>query len=105
MSRVDNKIVFSLVYEKYAIPDKGLYIKRVMDSCKTHEQLKSAYLWGRNVIKNLKRLAIKDIDRCGLSAVFKFYDGFDSVSNDLSIHFNKLTKEKFANAEQGETSA
>ena len=47
-----SKKLFRIYIEDGALQDKALYIKKVIESCKTEEQLSKAWNWGREVIRN-----------------------------------------------------
>lgn len=48
--KLEKKQAYKWFYETRHIPDMGLYVKRVLSSCKTIEQLNIAMKWGRKVI-------------------------------------------------------
>ena len=50
MNTKQKKVLYNLFYEEFQMPDKMLYIKKVMESCKTNKQLKSARTWGKKVL-------------------------------------------------------
>lgn len=45
------KIVYEAFYKTYKMPDKLLYIKKVLQSCKTSEQLYKVKEWGRHILE------------------------------------------------------
>lgn len=47
------EIADAIFYNEEKVPDKMLYIQRIMLSCTTREQLASTYGWGRKVIDNI----------------------------------------------------
>ena len=86
------KAAFKAVYEDARIPDLALYIKRVMSSCKTREQLENAYKWGKSAIDRIVRQTERTLK--------KKYDSIDSflvvekmtrsIPEDLLKHYLSL---------------
>ena len=47
-----HKITYYFFYEMFHMPDKMRYIEKVMDSCKTIEQLNMVKEWGNKILWN-----------------------------------------------------
>ena len=60
-------------YHKYKVPDKMLYIMRVMDSCKTKEQLDATFKWGDKLVRHIYVIAsdkFAKVSSCGESLAY-----------------------------------
>ena len=61
-------------YHKYKVPDKMLYIMRVMDSCKTKEQLDAAFKWGDKLVRHIYDIASDKFAKDSTCREFLAYD-------------------------------
>lgn len=87
MNTKQKKVLYNLFYEEFQMPDKMLYIKRVMDSCKTNTQLESARTWGHKVLWKYYDVMKKRLDRyeswTALSMSFKMIDMTEALVKEI----------------------
>ena len=98
-TRKCNKIADAVFYNEERIPDKMLYIERVMLSCENRGQLDSAYAWGRSVIDNIyqkmsrvlcRKYALSDWIRIS----GRLLRNTNAVSAQLRLYYNELIGKK-----------
>lgn len=90
MNRKEKNTAHKLFYNEYRMPDKMLYIKKVMDSCTTIEQLGNAYMWGVNVIWKFYDVMCEP---CSCIVTLYLTNMTKEISEDLSAHFKVLSKQ------------
>ena len=79
-------------YNEHQIPDKMLYIKRIMDGCETLTQFASAYVWGHKVIENLANMISRKFGHNHELCDIIYFDGklnrnVDSVQKELAKYY------------------
>lgn len=80
-----------LFYTDYKMPDKMLYIKNVMDSCKTQEQLDITLKWGKKVLWGFYDVMSNSIDD-SLSVALNLINRTQNLENELIRHYKILSK-------------
>lgn len=87
MNTKQKKVLYNLFYEEFQMPDKMLYIKRVMDSCKTNKQLESAQTWGHKVLwkyYDVMNRRLNKYDTCFLIPIsFRMTDMTEELVNEI----------------------
>lgn len=96
MNTKHKKVLFNLFYEEFKMPDKMNYIKKVMDSCKTQQQLDSTLKWGKKVLwqnYDVMKMRLDKYDTCfSISITFRMIDMTTELCNELAKHHIKLLK-------------
>lgn len=96
MNAKQKKVLFNLFYEEFKMPDKMNYIKKVMDSCKTQQQLDSTLKWGKKALWQNYDMMDRKLDKydtCfSISITFRMIDMTTELSNELVKHHIKLLK-------------
>ena len=92
------EIADSAFYNELRIPDKMLFIKKVMASCKTSKQLTSTLEWGRKVIYNAWELHDQNaFDKYDAITAFrinsKFADNVKLVDHELYESYVELLRQ------------
>ena len=82
----EKKQVYEWFYETKRIPDMGLYVKRVLSSCKTVEQLDTTLKWGRKV---LAEHAYRNNDDYSLWQVNYIHNRLKRVVNDIVTEYGR----------------
>ena len=80
-----------LFYSDYKMPDKMLYIQKIMDSCNTQEQLDSTLKWGKNVLWNFQHVIDNAADG-RLSVQLKIINRIQNLENELVKYYKNLSK-------------
>ena len=87
MNTKQKKVLYNLFYEEFQMPDKMLYIKKVMDSCKTNAQLESARTWGHKVLwkyYDVMNRRLNKYDTCFLIPIsFRMTDMTEELVNEI----------------------
>ena len=87
MRTKQKKVLYNIFYEEFKMPDKMLYIKRVMDSCKTNNQLESARTWGHKVLwkyYDVMHRRLNKYDTCFLIPIsFRMIDMTEELVNEI----------------------
>ncbi len=98
LTRKCYEIADAIFYNEEKIPDKMLYIERVMLSCVNREQLDSAYKWGKRVITDVydmvsRRLAKYDVsEHIRISA--RFLRNVTAVEAQIGRYYNEIIEKK-----------
>ena len=93
MSRAENKLICELFYSEYKMPDKMMYIKKVMDSCKTREQLDAAYKWGIKVLWAFHDVMVKD--KFSFYITLSLIDRTEKLGDEIT-RYHKILSEKIS---------
>lgn len=93
------EIADAIFYNKEKVPDKMLYIERIMFSCVTKEQLAAAYKWGKGVISGINGTVAergsKEYNPCDDLIIFdKFDRNCTSVLSQLKSTYNEILEKK-----------
>lgn len=93
------EIADAIFYNEEKVPDKMLYIERVMFSCVTKEQLAAAYKWGKGVINGINSaVAERGCKKYELYDDLIIFDKFDknctSVLSQLKSTYNEILEKK-----------
>lgn len=97
MNKRREKIAYNYFYHEFDMMDKFLYIKRVMDSCKTHDQLDIAYKWGNDALWKFYDVFYKKYkDKYGFCEWLDIQEYFFSrtckITRELLAYSTKLLK-------------
>lgn len=101
------EIADALFYNEMKVPDKMLYIERVMLSCVSREQLDSAYEWGKRVITDTygavdRRLFNWDsADLIRISG--RFFRNVKAVKAQIGLYYDEKIRELSNGKEEGKT--
>ncbi len=90
MSRTDNAVICEVFYSQYKMPDKMMYIKKVMDSCKTQEQLDAARKWGIKVLWGFFDVMSNDIFSFCIELCL--IDRTKELCNEINRYYTILSK-------------
>lgn len=63
MRTKQKNVLFDLFYTKFKMLDKMLYIERVLDSCKSEEQLDITFRWGTRLLWKYYDCIDKELDK------------------------------------------
>lgn len=107
LTRKCYEIADAIFYNEEKIPDKMLYIERVMLSCVTREQLDSAYKWGKRVITDVygmvsRRLAKYDSPEY-IRISSRFLRNVTAVEAQIERYYNEKSRELSNGKEEGKT--
>lgn len=86
-----------MFYHEYGMPDKLNYIKTILDSCKTPEQLDATFEWGKKVLWGFSDVICKKIDNSWdelfpLSVTLSIIKRTGKLETDLKRHYKNLSK-------------
>lgn len=84
--KLEKKQSYKWFYETRHIPDMGLYVKRVLSSCKTIEQLDMTMKWGRKV---LAEHAYRNNDDETLWQIGYIHRRVKAVINDIEKEYGR----------------
>ena len=91
MRAKQKNILFDLFYKEFKMIDKMNYIKKVMDSCSTKEQLDSTLKWGKKVLwQNYNGMSKKlnSTSFC-IPITFRIIDMTQEIEDELIKHHLK----------------
>lgn len=102
------EIADALFYNEMKVPDKMLYIERVMLSCVNREQLDSVYKWGKRVITDTYGAVDRRLSKEGDSADFirisgRFFRNVKAVKAQIGLYYDEKIRELSNGKEEGKT--
>ena len=90
------KLLIEMFYNEFKMLDKLNYIKKVMNSCTSLEQLDSTLKWGEKVLWNncdMMNRKLDKYDTCfSISISFKMIGMTKEYTDDLIRNYNVLSK-------------
>ena len=83
-------------YTEWNVPDKMLYIERIMDSCRTEDQIMNTYRWGEEIMYDYMSQISRVCDGYDTITYVRIVDKFNGntlkVVSDLRKHSEKAMK-------------
>ena len=93
-----DEIADALFYNEIKVPDKMLYIERVMLSCVNRKQLDSAYEWGKKVITDAYILADRRLSKEDLSDQIRIsgriFRNVKAVKAQIGLYYDEIIEKK-----------
>lgn len=84
-------------YNEFLVPNKMIYIKKIMESCKTESQLDDVLKWGKECIFNIWRLHDRNIREkySTCDAIYitgKFGSNMKLIIKDITRYYGELLR-------------
>lgn len=91
--RKQKKLLIEVFYNEFKMLDKLNYIKKVMNSCTSLEQLDLTLKWGEKVLwNNCNMMETKYDDHFSIGLIIKMTNMTTIFVNDLIRNYNVLSK-------------